>query len=141
MIRVTNGYMAHHITASVLPSPIDIAPSITAKISRDSFSIFDVATGKMVRSGFAFAVDPDPVYKAKEATEHEVTIVVGLARRDGGTHIAVCPRFDNSIDFVSVCLTERREEAIEATFSTGYSSYFNATTRRTNTIRHNFADE
>lgn len=138
---VTNDYMAHHTTSSVAPSPIDIAPVITSKISRDNFSVFDVMTGKMVRSGFAFAIDPDPVYKSKEATEHEVTIALGLARRDGASYMAICPRFDSSLDYVCVSLTERREEAIEATFSTGYSSYFNATTRRTDTIRHNFSDE
>ena len=111
--------MAHQIISSafLIPQepidPTDLAPVIAEKMSRDNFFIFDVMTGKMVRSGFAFALDADTVYKAKNIGAAEVSIALGLGR----------------------C-----EEAIEATFASGFSVYFDATTRRTTTVRHNFAD-
>ena len=133
--------MAHHTSSIVAPAPIELAPRIAANLSTDNFTIFNIETGKRIRSGYAFALEADPVYKARVATEHEITIAVGLARREGATFMAVCPRFDNSFDFVSVEPTNRREEAIEATFSIGYPAYFNATNNSTTTIRHNFAEE
>lgn len=138
--------MAHHIISSAFPTlqdpinPTDLAPVIAEKMSRDNFSIFDVITGKMVRSGFAFALDTDPVYKAKNIGVAEVSIALGLGRRDGAVHMAMYPRFDSFFDFLNVAVTKRREEAIEATFASGFSVYFDATTRRTTTVRHNFAD-
>lgn len=138
--------MAHHIISSAFPTPqdpinpTDLARVIAEKMSRDNFSIFDVMTGKMVRSGFAFALDADPVYKAKNFGVAEVSIALGLGRRDGAVHMAMYPRFDSFFDFLSVAVTKRREEAIEATFASGFSAYFDATTRRTTTVRHNFAD-
>src|SRR5699024_3639085 len=121
-------------------NPTDLARGIAEKMSRDNFSIFDVMTGKVVRSGFAFALGADPVYKAKNFGVAEVSIALGLGRRDGAVHMARYPRFDSFFELLSGAATKRREEAIEPTAAPGFSVYFDATTRRTTTVRHNFAD-
>lgn len=133
--------MAHPITSSPFPSALDIAPLITSKISRDNFSIFDVVTGKIVRSGFAFVLDADPVHKARTISNPEITTAVGIGRRLGTSHMAIYPRFNSFFDFLTVAVTQRREEAIEATFASGFAVYFDATTRRTTTMRHNVTEE
>lgn len=133
--------MPHHIISSTLSSSSDLAPDITALLSASNFTIVDVSTGKAIRSGFAFVTDPDPVHRAAETTGREVAIALDVLRHEQASHLAVCPRLDGAFDFLAVALTDRREEAIEATLSTGFSSYFNATTRRTTTVRHNVAEE
>src|SRR5699024_12286975 len=73
VIHVTNKALAHPITSSPFPSALYIASLITSKISRDNFSIFHVVTGKIVRSGFAFVLDADPVHKARTISNPEIT--------------------------------------------------------------------
>lgn len=98
-------------------------------------------TGKIVRSGFAFVLDADPVHKARTISNPEITTAVGIGRRLGTSHMAIYPRFNSFFDFLTVAVTQRREEAIEATFASGFAVYFDATTRRTTTMRHNVAEE
>src|SRR5690625_5613677 len=99
--------MAHHIISSAFPTPqdpinpTDLAPVIAEKMSRDNFSIFDVMTGKMVRSGFAFALDADPVYKAKNFGVVEVSIALCLVRSDGAVHMTMYHIFESFFDFLS----------------------------------------
>src|SRR5699024_12348742 len=120
--------MPHHIISSTLSSSSDLVPDITALLSASNFTIVDVSTGKAIRSGFAFVTDPDPVYRAAETTECEVAIALDALRHEQASHLAVCPRLDGACDFLAVALTDRGEEVIEATFSTGFSFYFTATT-------------